>query len=38
VVSVYDASSSIYASKSPEHKRAIARRLMDMAAAFLPGK
>jgi phosphopantothenoylcysteine decarboxylase/phosphopantothenate--cysteine ligase len=38
VVSVYDANSSIYASKSPEHKRAIARRLMDMAAAFLPGK
>jgi phosphopantothenoylcysteine decarboxylase/phosphopantothenate--cysteine ligase len=38
VVSVYGASSRIYASKSPESKRAIARHLMDMAAALLSDK
>jgi phosphopantothenoylcysteine decarboxylase/phosphopantothenate--cysteine ligase len=36
VVSIYDTTSRIYESKSPESKRVIARRLMELAAAALP--
>jgi phosphopantothenoylcysteine decarboxylase/phosphopantothenate--cysteine ligase len=35
VVSVYDAKARIYESNAPESKRAIARRLMDLAAPLL---
>lgn len=36
VVSIYDAKTRVYQSPAPESKRAIARRLMDLAASALP--
>jgi len=36
VVSIYDAKALVYESPAPESKRAIARRLMDLAASALP--
>jgi phosphopantothenoylcysteine decarboxylase/phosphopantothenate--cysteine ligase len=36
VVSIYDAKARVYQSVSPESKRAIARRLLDLAGSLLP--
>jgi phosphopantothenoylcysteine decarboxylase/phosphopantothenate--cysteine ligase len=37
VVSIYDAKARVYQSAAPESKRAIARRLLDLAGSLLPG-
>ena len=37
VVKIFDGSGEVYRSASPESKRAIARKLLDLAAVRLPG-